>query len=99
MVRPCWRREVADAAAERQAADAGGGDDPARRRQAELVRGPVDLAPGAAAADAHRARRRVDLDVAQRREVDHDAVVADAEAAAVVAAAAHGERRSCRGRS
>ena len=48
--------QVAEAAAEREAADPGGRDDPARRRQAVLAGRLVDLAPGAAAADANRAR-------------------------------------------
>ena len=55
---PALAGQVADAAAERQAADAGGRDDPARRREAVLVRGRVDLAPGAAAADPDGARLR-----------------------------------------
>ena len=85
--------EVADAAAEREAADSGGRDDPARRRQAVLVRRAVDLAPGAASTDAHGARLRVDLDVLQQRQVDHDAVVDRSETGAVVAAAADGEQQ------
>jgi hypothetical protein len=36
-----------------------------------LVRRAVDLAPGAAAADAHGAGLRIDLDVLERRQVDH----------------------------
>ena len=51
-------------------------------------------APGAAAADAHGARARVDLDAVQEREVEDDAVVDDAQPAAVVAAAAHGEHEA-----
>ena len=58
-----------------------------------LVGCRVDLAPGAAAADADGAGLRVDLDRLQRREVDHDAVVDGAEAAAVVAAAADRQRQ------
>ena len=55
------------------------------------MRRVIDIAPGAAALDAHRAVRRVDADALHAREVDHQAVVAGAEAGAVVAAAAHGE--------
>ena len=86
-------RQVAEAPAEREPADARGRDDPRRRRAAVLGGRAVDLAPGAAAADADGLGRRVHQDVAQAREVDDDAVVDDPEAAAVVAAAAHGERR------
>ena len=54
--------QVAEAAAEREAADAGGRDDPAGRGEAVLVGRGVDLAPGAAAADPDGPRLRVDLD-------------------------------------
>ena len=87
-------REVADAAAEGEAADAGGGDDAAGGRQAEGVGGVVDVAPGAAALDAHGAVRRIDADALHRDEVDHQAVVADAEAGAVVPAAADGDEEA-----
>ena len=90
---PVLAAEVADAAAEREAADSRGRDDPARRRQAVLVRRAVDLAPGAASTGAHGARLRVDLDVLQQRQVDHDAVVDRSETGAVVAAAADGEQQ------
>ena len=53
--------------------------------------------PGAAAADANRARARGSTDDrVQQREVDDDAVVDAAEAAAVVAAAADREREVVR---
>ena len=90
---PALAGQVPEAAAEGQAADAGGRDDPARGREAVLVGGGVDLAPGAAAADADGAGLRVDLDRLHRREVDHDPVVDGAEAAAVVAAAADRQRQ------
>ena len=100
MVRPHCARQVPDAAAQRQAADAGGRDDAGRRRQAEGVRGVVHVAPGAAAVHAHGARRRIDADAFHARQVDHQAVVAGAQAAAVVPAAADGESQaSARGRS
>ena len=73
---PTLAGQVADAAAQREPAHAGGRDDPARRRQPVLVGRLVDLAPGAAAADAHRAGLRVHLDAVQRGKVDHDAAVA-----------------------
>ena len=90
--------QVAHAAAEREAADAGGRDDPARRRQPVLVGRGVDFAPGAAAADPHRAGLGIDLDVLQAREVEDDAVVAGAQPGAVVAAAAHRQQER-RGRA
>ena len=83
--------QVADAAAQGEAADPGGGDDPARRREPVLVRCPIDLAPGAAAAHPNRAGLRIDVDALQRREVDDDAVVAGSQAGAVVTAAADGQ--------
>ena len=76
IVEPVLAGQVAEAAAEREAADAGGRDDPARRREAVLVGRAVDLAPGAAAADAHGARLAGRPRCLQQREVDHDAVVA-----------------------
>ena len=85
-------RQVAEAAPEREAPDAGRRDDPARRGKAVLVGGPVDLAPGAAAADPDRPGLRVDLDPLHRGEVDHDAVVARPEAGPVVPAAAYGDQ-------
>ena len=87
-------RQVTEAAAEREAAHAGRRDDPAGRRKAVLVRRAVDLAPRAAAADADRARLGIDLDVLQRREVDHDPVVAGPEPGAVVPAAADGQQQA-----
>ena len=67
--------QVAEATAERQPAHARGADDPAGRREPVRARRGVDLAPSAAAADSHGASLRVDLDVAQQRQVDDDAVV------------------------
>ena len=92
-------RQVAEAAAEREPADAGGRDDPRRRRAAVLGGGLVDLPPGAAApdADACRARDRRPRRPCPARSMT-SAVVDDAEAAAVVSAAAYRDRR-CRGRA
>jgi hypothetical protein len=78
---------------ERQPADPGRADDAARRREAERVRRMVDVAPRATALDAHAARLRIDADAAHRRQVDDQAVVAQAQAPAVVAPAAHGEQQ------
>ncbi len=86
-------REVPEPAAEREAADTGGGDDAARHGEPVLVGRAIDLAQRAAAADAHGPRLRVDLDRVQRRQVDDDSVVARAEARAVVPAAAYGDQQ------
>ena len=83
--------EMADAAAEGDAADAGGGDDAAGRGQAEGVGGMVEIAQHGAGLDAGGARHRIDADAVHRREVDHQPVVDGAQAGAVVAAAADGD--------
>ena len=87
-------REVAGAAAEGQAGDAGGRDDAERHGQAEGVGGMVDVARRAARLDPHGAARRVDAHALHQRQVDDQAVVAAAEARAVVAAAADRDRAS-----
>ena len=91
---PVLPGQVAEAAAEREPADAGRADDAARVREPVLVGGPVDLAPRAAAADADGAGAGIDVDPADRGEVQHDAVVDRAEPGAVVAAAADREREA-----
>jgi len=52
---PIPSMKPADTAAKRQAADAGVGDDPARRREAELLGLAVELAPEHAGLDSSRA--------------------------------------------
>ncbi len=86
--------QVAEAAAEGEAADAGGGDDAAGGGEAEGVGGVVDVAPGAAAADAGGPGGGVDPDARHGREVDDEPAVAGAEAGAVVAAAADREEEA-----
>ena len=87
-------RQVAEAAAEGEAADAGGGDDAAGGRQAEGVGGVVDVAPGAP--PSTRTVRAVGSTRTPfiGAEVDHQPVVADAEAGAVVPAAADGDEEA-----
>ena len=65
------------------------------RRDGEPVRlgRSVDLAPQAAAADAHGAGVRIDGDVPEQREIADDAIVDAGEAAAVVTAGPDGERQ------
>ena len=71
--------QPADAAAEREAADAGRGDEAAGRREAVRLRLVVDVGPDRAAADVGDAGRDVDAHLAHRREVDDHAVVAGRE--------------------
>jgi hypothetical protein len=89
----CSRKTNEITTPKREAADAGVRDDAARRREAILARGAVDLAPRAAAADLDGPALRVDLDALEPGQVDDDAAVARAEPGAVVAAAADGERQ------
>ena len=91
MVRPYLPREVSHAAAQRQTADAGGGNDSGGHSQSEGMRGMIDIAPCAAAADAHGSRGRIDMNKLDRGEIDHQAIVADSQAAGVMAAAANGD--------
>ena len=53
----------------------------------------VHLTPGAPAPHANGTRSRIDLDALQRREVEHDSVVAHPKSAGVVPAAANGEQQ------
>lgn len=86
--------EVADAAAEGQAGDAGGRDDAAGGGEPEGVRGMVEVAPVAAALYAGRPLLRVDADALHRAEVQDDAVVDGAEPRHAVGARADGEVES-----
>ena len=84
--------QPADAAAEREAADAGRRDETARRREAVRLGLVVDVGPDRTAADGRPARIGIDAHAVHRREVDHDPVVAGREPGDAVAAAAHGDR-------
>ena len=84
-------RQVADAAAEREPAHAGRGDDAAGRREAVRVRGVVEHAPRGAALGAGRPGLGIDLNVRHAGQVDDDRVVGGAEAGHAVATAAHGQ--------
>ena len=66
---------------------------PPVRRQAEGLRLVVELAPRHAALRLHRAPRAVDPDALHRREVDHQAAVADGVAGDVVTAPADGHQQ------
>src|SRR2546423_15147603 len=52
----------------------------------------IDVAPGTAALNADRALGRIDADALHARQIDDQTAVAGAQAGAVVAAAADGER-------
>ena len=62
---------------------------PAHRRQAVKLGLAVELAPQHAGLSARGARRRVDPDPLHRREIDHEATVAERMTADTVAAGAH----------
>ena len=89
MVKPYLSREVPHAATQRQASNAGGGDNSGWHRQSKCMRRVIDIAPGATAAHAHGPRRRIDMNVLDRRKVDDQAIVADSQTAGVVAAASN----------
>ena len=74
---PALARQVAEAAAERQPADAGGRDDPARRREAVLVGGARRPRPRCSRRRRGRCAPAGSTSMSlQQREVDDDAVVA-----------------------
>ena len=85
------RRQVADAPAQRQAADTRRPDDPSGRDEAVGLRRRVEVEPGRAAARARDPRLGVDLDRAHLREVDHEPVVENAVPGRIVAASTHGD--------
>ena len=78
----------ADAAAEREARDAGGRDEAARGREAVRLRLVVDVGPDGAAAHRGAPRGGIDVDLVHLREIDHDPVVAGREPGDAVAPAA-----------
>ena len=88
---PVLRHQPAEAAAERQARDAGRGDRAARDGEPVRCRLAVQLAPEHAALRAHRARSRIDPDALHRRQVDHQRVVGDRAAGDVVPASAYAD--------
>ncbi len=69
--------EPPDAAAEREAADAGVRDLSCGHRQAMLLRRSVDLAQQSASADAHDSALGVDVDCVERPQIDAESSVAD----------------------
>ena len=88
---PVLAHEEADAAGERDAADPDGARVAEAGREPVLARRDGVRAGGEARARPDRAPGGIELERAQRREVDHDAAVADAVARGAVAAAADRE--------
>jgi len=84
---PVLAAQVADPSVQGQAGDSGRRDDPAGHGESEELRLPIRLAPGRASLCPHRLRRRIDVDAAHLREIDHQAAVVDCVAGDVVAAA------------
>src|SRR5690242_6233347 len=78
---------MADTAAQRQSANARGGDDSAGRRHPEDMRGMIDIAPGATAADSDRARRWINTRIFYRTQIDDQAVITNSQASRVMAPA------------
>ena len=78
--------EVADAAAQGEARDAGGRDDPAGRCQSEGIGRGVEVAPRGSALGPGRRRGRVHAHATHPRQVDHDTVIARPEARHAVSA-------------
>ena len=86
--------EMAQAAAERQSADAGARNNPSGNGQAEGMRGVIHIAPDASAADTNRTSCRIHMNVLDAGEVDGQGIVGDAEAAGIVPATADGDPQS-----
>ena len=86
---PARPHQPADAAAEREARDAGGGDEPASGCESERLRLVVELGPGEAALGLRGSRGGVHPDALHAGEVDHDPSVAGGEAGEAVLASAN----------
>jgi hypothetical protein len=82
--------EIAQPTAQGDPSNPGGGDDAAGGGQAEGVRGVMQVAEQGAPFDAGSAGCRVDPHPVHRGEIDHQAVIDEAQSRAVVAAAADG---------
>ena len=83
--------EVADAAAECQAADAGVAKGAARGREAVTQAGGIEVFPQRPAAAGRRPRLWIDRDAAHQPQVDDEPALADAVAGDAVAATANGD--------
>ena len=83
-------REIADAAPQRETADAGGRDDAARGREAERTRRGVEVPPGGTPLGPGGASAGVHPDPAHARKVHDDPAVGRTEPRNAVATAADG---------
>ena len=87
-------RQIAGAAAKRESGDACRRDDPEGNGETECMRRMIDVAGCAATFDANGLRRRVHAHALHHRQIDHQPVVAAAEARAVVTAATNREQQA-----
>src|SRR5712692_3281798 len=71
-------------ATEGKSANTGCGHDSSRHGEAEGMRSVIDIAQGAASSHSNRLRFGIDVGVANRREIDDQRIIPDAEPACVV---------------
>ena len=86
--------EVPDASAEGQSTNSGGRNNSAGSGKPKHVRGMIDVAPCASAADGDGARCRINARVFYRSEIDDQAVITNSQASRVVSAAADSEKQT-----
>jgi hypothetical protein len=86
-------QEPAHSAAEREAADAGGGDEATGHGEVEGLGLVVEVAPGHPGLGGHPAPYRIDEGALHRRQIDDDAALAGGEPGDAVSAAAHGDEQ------
>ena len=91
---PVFADQVAEAAAQGEAADTGAGNQPSGCRQSVLLGGRVECLPFGSAAGECSPRLNINLDVVQLRKIDDDPVVTGGEAGNAVGTAAYRDRPS-----
>jgi hypothetical protein len=82
-----------DPTPERETADAGVAERPARSREALALARRVEVLPQRPASAGRRPRHGIDDDAAHQAQVDHHRPVADAVAGDAVTASTHGDRQ------
>src|SRR4029077_12572614 len=82
---------MSDSTAESQSTHPGRRNNSAGSGQTKNMRRMIDVAPGAPAAGGHRTRRRVNACVLYEPEIDHQSVITNSEAAAVMSPASDGK--------
>src|SRR5262249_4800318 len=87
---PVLRREMPNAAAECETADAGRNHAAARRHESDRLGRRIEIEPGRAALRSGEAVTRVHLYSTHHRQIDDQTIVTDAVACRIVSAAAHG---------